>query len=144
MLRSLAIRNFVVVAALDVEFGEGFTVLTGETGAGSRSCSTRWACCSAIASKSAAPRRRRARRARRRVRRVRRAAVGAWLAEQELAQRRRRVLLRRVLDAQGKSRAWINGAAGHAGATSDWARARRDPRPACASSRWPDPRRSGS
>ena len=34
MLRSLAIRNFVVVATLDVEFGEGLTVLTGETGAG--------------------------------------------------------------------------------------------------------------
>ena len=34
MLRSLAIRNFVVVAALDVEFGDGLTVLTGETGAG--------------------------------------------------------------------------------------------------------------
>ena len=34
MLRSLAIRNFVVVAALDVEFAGGFTVLTGETGAG--------------------------------------------------------------------------------------------------------------
>jgi len=34
MLRSLSIRNFVVVDALDVEFDEGFTVLTGETGAG--------------------------------------------------------------------------------------------------------------
>ena len=34
MLRSLSIRNFVVVEALDVEFDAGFTVLTGETGAG--------------------------------------------------------------------------------------------------------------
>ena len=34
MLRSLAIRNFVVVDALDVEFEPGLTVLTGETGAG--------------------------------------------------------------------------------------------------------------
>ena len=34
MLRLLSIRNFVVVEALDVELGPGFTVLTGETGAG--------------------------------------------------------------------------------------------------------------
>src|SRR6185295_19941759 len=34
MLRALAIHNFVVVDALDAEFARGFTVLTGETGAG--------------------------------------------------------------------------------------------------------------
>src|SRR4029077_19629427 len=34
MLRALSIRNFVVVDALDVEFDRGFSVLTGETGAG--------------------------------------------------------------------------------------------------------------
>ena len=34
MLRLLSIRNFVVVDALDIEFGHGLTVLTGETGAG--------------------------------------------------------------------------------------------------------------
>jgi DNA repair protein RecN (Recombination protein N) len=34
MLLSLAIRNFVIVDALDLEFSPGFTVLTGETGAG--------------------------------------------------------------------------------------------------------------
>ncbi len=34
MLRLLSIRNFAVVAALEVEFERGFTVLTGETGAG--------------------------------------------------------------------------------------------------------------
>jgi DNA repair protein RecN (Recombination protein N) len=34
MLLSLAIRNFVIVDELDVEFAPGFTVLTGETGAG--------------------------------------------------------------------------------------------------------------
>jgi len=34
MLRALSIRHFVVVDALDVEFAPGFTVLTGETGAG--------------------------------------------------------------------------------------------------------------
>jgi len=34
MLRLLAIRNFAVIDALEVEFDGGFTVLTGETGAG--------------------------------------------------------------------------------------------------------------
>lgn len=34
MLKSLCIENIAVIDRLDVEFGEGFTVLTGETGAG--------------------------------------------------------------------------------------------------------------
>jgi DNA repair protein RecN (Recombination protein N) len=34
MLRALGIRDFVIVKSLDLEFDPGFTVLTGETGAG--------------------------------------------------------------------------------------------------------------
>ena len=34
MLRRLSLRDFVIVAALEVELSPGFTVLTGETGAG--------------------------------------------------------------------------------------------------------------
>ena len=34
MLRTLSIRDFVIVDRLDLEFQPGFTVLTGETGAG--------------------------------------------------------------------------------------------------------------
>ena len=34
MLHRLAIRDFVIVDALEIELGAGFTVLTGETGAG--------------------------------------------------------------------------------------------------------------
>jgi DNA repair protein RecN (Recombination protein N) len=34
MLQSLSIRDFVIVDLLDIEFSQGFTVLTGETGAG--------------------------------------------------------------------------------------------------------------
>ena len=34
MLRSLSIRDFVIVASLDLDFSSGFTALTGETGAG--------------------------------------------------------------------------------------------------------------
>jgi len=34
MLRTLSIRNFAVVEAVEIELDAGFTVLTGETGAG--------------------------------------------------------------------------------------------------------------
>ena len=34
MLRRLSLRDFVIVSTLDVEFEAGFSVLTGETGAG--------------------------------------------------------------------------------------------------------------
>ena len=34
MLRALGIRDYVIVERVDMEFGPGFTVLTGETGAG--------------------------------------------------------------------------------------------------------------
>src|SRR3954453_6608530 len=34
MLRTLSIRDFVIVDAIELEFAPGFTVFTGETGAG--------------------------------------------------------------------------------------------------------------
>src|SRR5205823_7699682 len=34
MLRTLTIRDFVIVDTIELEFSHGFTVLTGETGAG--------------------------------------------------------------------------------------------------------------
>ena len=34
MLRHLHIRNYALISALDIDFGSGFSVLTGETGAG--------------------------------------------------------------------------------------------------------------
>ena len=34
MLRTLSVRNFAIIERLDLEFGPGFNVLTGETGAG--------------------------------------------------------------------------------------------------------------
>ena len=34
MLTGLSIRDFILVGALDLDLGEGFTALTGETGAG--------------------------------------------------------------------------------------------------------------
>lgn len=34
MLQSLYIKNFVLIKELDLNFGRGFSVITGETGAG--------------------------------------------------------------------------------------------------------------
>ena len=34
MLRTLSIRDFVIVDAIELEFSLGFSVFTGETGAG--------------------------------------------------------------------------------------------------------------
>ena len=110
MLRLLSIRNFVVVEALEIEFAAGFSVLTGETGAGKsilldalalllgdrfelrqlRAGAPR-AELAALFDASDAP------------------AVHACLAEHGFAAPGDEVMLRRVLDAQGKSRAWING-----------------------------------
>ena len=110
MLRSLAIRDFVVVAQLDVEFGGGLTVLTGETGAGK---SILLDALGLLLGDRFELRQLRAG-----AERAELAAgfdvadvpaVRAWLAEQDLQADGDDVLLRRVLDAQGKSRAWING-----------------------------------
>jgi len=109
MLRSLSIRNFAVVEALDVDFEPGFTVLTGETGAGKsilldalslllggrfeasqlRPGSER---CELAAEFDL----------------VDSEATRLFLLEHELADGGT-LLLRRTLDAQGRSRAWVNG-----------------------------------
>lgn len=34
MLKSLLIQNFVLIDHLDIDFEDGFSVITGETGAG--------------------------------------------------------------------------------------------------------------
>jgi DNA repair protein RecN (Recombination protein N) len=110
MLRSLSIRDFVVVATLDVEFPPGLSVLTGETGAGK---SILLDALGLLLGDRFEVRQLRAGAARAElaatfdVRHV--PAAQAWLAEQAIAAEGDEVLVRRVLDAQGKSRAWING-----------------------------------
>ncbi len=109
MLRQLSIRDFVIVSAEELEFCRGFTTLTGETGAGKsilldalglllgergeagliRRGAER-AELSAVFELDDAPRAR------------------AWLAAQELDDAAE-LVLRRVLDGQGRSRAWVNG-----------------------------------
>ncbi len=110
MLRLLSIRNFVVVDMLDVEFGRGLTVLTGETGAGK---SILLDALALLLGDRFELRQLRANADRAELAAeydvTEAPAVGAWLAEQELAGDADDVLLRRVMDAQGRSRAWING-----------------------------------
>jgi DNA repair protein RecN (Recombination protein N) len=110
MLRSLAIRNFVVVAALDVEFDRGLTILTGETGAGK---SILLDALSLLLGDRFELRQLRAGAERAELAAsfdvADLPAVRLWLNEQDLAADGDEVLLRRVLDAQGRSRAWING-----------------------------------
>ncbi|VVE66434.1 DNA repair protein [Pandoraea captiosa] len=113
MLRSLSIRDFVIVDRLDLEFSAGFTVFSGETGAGKsilidalalamgergdtsmvRSGQTRADITAEFAADAQA-----------------RPDLEAWLQAQALTlEEHGGVLLRRVLDAGGRSRAFING-----------------------------------
>jgi DNA repair protein RecN (Recombination protein N) len=109
MLRRLTVRDFVLVDRLELDFAAGFGTLTGETGAGKsilvdalafalgeradtgliRVGSER-AEVSAEFDLQAAP------------------AAAAWLREQDLASEEG-LLLRRVLDTSGRSRAYLNG-----------------------------------
>lgn len=110
MLQNLSIRDFVIVDKLDLEFAPGFTVLTGETGAGKsilvdalslalgargEGGITRANCekaeISASFDISALP------------------DVQAWLGEHEFPAEDGQLLLRRVIYADGRSRAFING-----------------------------------
>jgi len=105
MLRLLSIRNFVVVEVLDVEFDDGFSVLTGETGAGKSILLDALGLLLGDRFES--------RQLRPGAERAEFAAefdagdapaARAWLADQALLAGDD-VLLRRVIDAQGRSRA---------------------------------------
>jgi len=107
MLRRLSLRDFVIVPSLEVEFGGGFTVLTGETGAGKSilidalqlalgsrgdvGVVREGAARAEIAAEFDTP-----------------ATLAGWLDEGGF-DAGDALLLRRTIDSQGKSRAWING-----------------------------------
>src|SRR5689334_16363234 len=110
MLRALSIRDYVIVDRLDLELGSGFTALTGETGAGKSilvdalalaiggradagviRAGAQRAEISADFDAAEAP------------------AVQAWLAAQELDEGDGACLVRRTLDATGRSRGFVNG-----------------------------------
>ncbi len=110
MLHTLSIRDFVIVDSLELEFTNGFSVLTGETGAGKSILVD--ALMLALGGRSDA----------RAIREnAQRADISAeftldhdaqdWLKRHEFDSDEDRVLLRRVIDSSGRSRAFINGSA---------------------------------
>jgi DNA repair protein RecN (Recombination protein N) len=110
MLLTLTIRDFVIVDYLELDFAAGFGALTGETGAGKsilvdalslalgeradssvvRNGCERAEVCAEFAVSAETD-------------------LAAWLAAQDFATDS--CLLRRVVDGNGRSRAWINGSA---------------------------------
>ena len=108
-LRRIALRDFVIVRELDLELREGFTVLTGETGAGKSILVDALQLGLGARADSGAVREG-AQRAEITLEYDSPAGLQPWLDEGgfEAAET---LLLRRTVDAQGKSRAWINGSA---------------------------------
>ncbi|WP_020648702.1 DNA repair protein RecN [Solimonas variicoloris] len=112
MLKNLAIRNLAIIDAVDLDFGSGFTVLTGETGAGKsilidaiglaiglradaalvRTGQEKAEISASFELEADSPARR-------------------WLAEHELADADDPALLviRRIVYAEGRTRAFVNG-----------------------------------
>ena len=111
MLHRLAIRDFVIVDALEIEFASGLSVLSGETGAGKSILVD--ALQLALGSRGdAGVVREGAARAEISAEFDLPAALAPWLAEAGFdadTGDAGRLLMRRTIDAQGKSRAWING-----------------------------------
>ncbi len=124
MLLALSIRDFAVVDRLDLEFGPGFTTLTGETGAGKSILIDALALAlgeRADATVVRAGAERAEVTAEFAVERL--PEVQRWLAERALDGDAGRLLLRRVVERGGRSRAFINGTAATAqqlGEVSDW------------------------
>lgn len=109
MLQHLAIRNFVIVDFLELDFSSGFGALTGETGAGKSILIDALAL---VLGERADPGVLRAGTDRTEVTATFDIAgltgVDAWLQEQDL-ESDGELILRRVLDSGGRSRAYING-----------------------------------
>ena len=108
MLLGLSIRDLVIVAELELEFGAGFTVLTGATGAGKSILID--ALLLALGERGDADLVREGA-ARAEVTAAFRVTPEAcdWLAERDLAADGERLLLRRVVDSAGRSKAYVNG-----------------------------------
>ncbi len=108
MLLSLHLRDFVIVDEAELEFGEGFTALSGETGAGKSILLDALGLAMGARADSGVVREGAAR-----------ADISAlfssddpldvWLAERELSGDPGSVMLRRLVDADGRSRALVNG-----------------------------------
>jgi DNA repair protein RecN (Recombination protein N) len=110
MLRHLSIRDFVIVAALDLEFDNGFSVFSGETGAGKSILIDALALTLGARADAGVVRTGEAR-ADITAEFDAPPQVIAWLDEQALTSPDGDdvVMLRRVVDSGGRSRAFING-----------------------------------
>lgn len=108
-LKSIALRDFVIVREMDLDLSEGFTVLTGETGAG-KSILIGALQLVLGARSDAGVVREGAGRCEISAEFDNAARLAPWL-EQAGLESGDTLLLRRTIDAQGKSRAWINGSA---------------------------------
>ncbi len=106
-LRRIVLRNFVIVAELDLAFEPGFTVLTGETGAGKSILIDALQLATGARADSGVVREG-AERAEVSVEFDATAPVLAWCEAQGF-DADEGLLLRRLVDKAGKSRAWING-----------------------------------
>ena len=108
MLRTLSIRDFVIVDTLELEFSAGFSVFTGETGAGKSILIDALAL--ALGGRGdASVVREGAARADITAEFAATPALDAWLAEHEFTLEEGGILLRRVIDNAGRSKAYING-----------------------------------
>jgi len=110
MLRHLSIRDFVIVDQLELEFEAGFGALTGETGAGKSILLD--ALGLALGGKAEAGVVRAGQARAEIVAEFDLPAEGPlrdWLVEQEIEADDGCVLMRRVIESGGRSRAWLNG-----------------------------------
>src|SRR3954470_14765410 len=108
MLRTLSIRDFVIVDSIELEFASGFTVFTGETGAGKSILIDALAL--ALGERGdASVVREGAAKADVTAEFAVEENVRAWLSENEFADEEGGVFLRRVIDNAGRSKAFING-----------------------------------
>ncbi|MGH8857362.1 MAG: DNA repair protein RecN, partial [Polaromonas sp.] len=108
-LKSISLRDFVIVHELDQDLSDGFTVLTGETGAG-KSILIDAVQLALGARADAGVVREGAPRCEISAEFDSPAGLAPWL-EQAGFEAAGSLLLRRTIDSQGKSRAWINGSA---------------------------------
>jgi DNA repair protein RecN (Recombination protein N) len=108
MLRLLRLKDFVIVDSAEIEFGDGFTVLTGETGAG-KSILLDALGLALGARGDAAMVREGAARADIAAEFAIGPALEEWLRQNDLSGDPGALLLRRILESDGRSRAQING-----------------------------------
>lgn len=111
MLKRLALRDFVIVPTLELEFGAGFSALTGETGAGKSILIDALQLVLGARGDAGVVREGAPRAEVSAEFDALSAVLCARLDEAGIDRDDGSLLLRRTIDAQGKSRAWINGSA---------------------------------